>query len=499
MKIFLSYAGEQRAMAEPLALALEADGHEVFFDRQDLPAGASYHDRIRQAVDDADRYIFLVSPQSVEPGSYALTELSLAQARWPRPAGRVLPVMAAATPFEQLPAYLGAVTVLQPQGHLAAEVAAYFARPPWWRRKAWVAAGAVAVLGALVAAVLGWQHQQRLETQRQELARQEAQRQAQVQAQALALAQALERAAALAYAKQVQAAASLCTGGDHASAWANFEEVTARAASSADKAVAQAAQADCAMLWLRQISVPAGQSFGSITNKLVPVLGREVAAAQGPRLADLHAHLGWAEYLRWRDGQRTTPALHYQRAVDIDAQNPYANAMWAHNSVLRRDATEAQVAARFETALSAGRETGFVRWMQTTIVDIQGDQLVPVLRSFNAGRLRAEPRPRGAESLYRRWCESDLLRSHSRPALLAALTAEDALASIAWLQPLQALPAERKHLWQLCGTAYLVHAGRQAEADPLIKRTLQEMGQAYKGGSYERWALEQLARFKAGK
>ena len=85
MKIFLSYASEQRPIAEPLALALEADGHEVFFDRHDLPVGGSYHDRIRDAIDDADRYVFLISPESVEPGSYALTELSLAQARWPQP------------------------------------------------------------------------------------------------------------------------------------------------------------------------------------------------------------------------------------------------------------------------------------------------------------------------------------------------------------------------------------------------------------------------------
>ena len=482
MKIFLSYASEQRAVAEPLALALEADGHDVFFDRHDLPVGGSYHDRIRDAIDDADRYVFLVSPESVEPGSYALTELSLAQARWPRPSGRVLPVMAAPTPFDRLPPYLGAVTVLQPKGNLAAEVAAQFAQTPWWQRWWWWLGAALVIAGAGTA---WWLQQQRLETQRIERERQEAQRQA----------QARDEAAAQAYAKEVQAASSLCTGGDHASAWGNFDELQARTAPPASKATAQAAQADCGMTWLREIVVPQGETFSSITQKIVPVLGREIAVAQGTRAADLHAHLGWAEYLRWRDGRQTTPAVHYQRAIEADARNPYANAMWAHNSVLRRDATPDVIAARFETALASGRETPFVRWMQAVIVDIQADQLVPVLRSLNAGRQRAEARPRGAASLYRRWCEMELLQPHLRPSLFGALETDDAIATIAWLQPLDALPEERKHLWHLCGSAYLVHAGRQAEADAIVKRTLAAMGSAYKGGSHERWALEQLRRF----
>ncbi len=482
MKIFLSYASEQRPVAEPLTLALEADGHEVFFDRHDLPVGGSYHDRIRDAVDDADRYVFLISPESVEPGSYALTELSLAQARWPRPSGRVLPVMAAPTPFDRLPPYLGAVTVLQPKGNLAAEVAAQFARPAWWRRWWWLGA-ALVVAGASTA---WWVQQQRLEAQRQEQVRQASERQA----------LAREAAAAVAYAKELEAATTLCTGGDYASAWSNFDELSARAPAAASKAAVQSAQADCGMTWLRNISVRDGQTFSSITQKIVPVLGREVAAAQGTRQGDVHAHLGWAEYLRWRDGQRTTPVVHYQRAIDVDPKNPYANAMWAHNSVLRRDAAADVIAARFETALSSGRETPFVRWMQAVLVDIQGDQLVPVLRSLNEGRKRGEPRPRGAEALYRRWCESDLMQGYNRAKLFDALPNDDAIATITWMQPLEALPAERQPLWHLCGSAYLVHAGRHAQADEIIKRVLQSMGSAYKGGSYERWALEQLARFK---
>ncbi len=493
MKIFLSYASEQRAIAEPLALALEAEGHDVFFDRHDLPLGDSFHDRIRQAIDNADRCIFLVSPQSIEPGSYALTELALAQARWPRPAGRVLPVMAQPTPFDRLPAYLGAVTVMQPRGNLVAEVAAHFAKPPWWRQRTWLAAATAVVA---LAGAAGWQIQQRRAADEQQ--RIAAQRQ-RAQEEAQRLASEREAQAVSAFTREVEAAVGVCSGGDRDAAWTNFEDLAPRAPTPASRALAQSAQADCAMAWLRNVSVPAGQTFESVTSKLVPLLGREVAVAQGQRLGDLNAHMGWAEYLRWRDGKRTDPPIHYRRAIEADPRNPYANAMWAHNSVLRRDATQADVDARFATALAAGRERPFVRYMQAVIADIQGDQLPAVLRSLDEGRRSGEPAPRGADALYRLWCERDLVSAPvSRRELLAVFeSADDAIATIAWLQPLAALPDERKHLWHLCGSAYLVNAGRHGEADAIIRRTLQAMGKAYEGGSWERWAKEQLARFKA--
>ncbi len=55
-------------------------------------------------------------------GRYTLTELKIASRKWPNSTGRVLPVMIEATPFEAMPAYLKAVTVLTPEGTVAAEV-----------------------------------------------------------------------------------------------------------------------------------------------------------------------------------------------------------------------------------------------------------------------------------------------------------------------------------------------------------------------------------------
>jgi hypothetical protein len=58
MQIFLSYAREQRAIAEPIAFALRARGHEVFLDRDTLPAGRSFEESIEKAIRQSDLLVF---------------------------------------------------------------------------------------------------------------------------------------------------------------------------------------------------------------------------------------------------------------------------------------------------------------------------------------------------------------------------------------------------------------------------------------------------------
>ncbi|HUG24458.1 toll/interleukin-1 receptor domain-containing protein [Piscinibacter sp.] len=105
MKLFLSYPSGHRELAERLTLALEAEGHEVFMDRADLKAGESFHQALREAILGADAMVSLVTPEAVAAGSYALAELNIAQQRWRRPSGHVLPVMVVATPIAALPSY----------------------------------------------------------------------------------------------------------------------------------------------------------------------------------------------------------------------------------------------------------------------------------------------------------------------------------------------------------------------------------------------------------
>jgi hypothetical protein len=50
MKIFLSYASEDRSTAEAIAFSLRDRGHNVFLDRDGLQVGEGFDKSIEQAV-----------------------------------------------------------------------------------------------------------------------------------------------------------------------------------------------------------------------------------------------------------------------------------------------------------------------------------------------------------------------------------------------------------------------------------------------------------------
>jgi formylglycine-generating enzyme required for sulfatase activity len=123
MRIFLSYAKEDRVVADTVRLALQTDGHDVFFDREDLPHGGEFHTRIRRAIERSGLVVFLVSPKSLDPGSYTLTEMSIAEKKWPTPDDRILPVLIEPVKLQDMPAYLTSVTFLETPGSIPGEVA----------------------------------------------------------------------------------------------------------------------------------------------------------------------------------------------------------------------------------------------------------------------------------------------------------------------------------------------------------------------------------------
>lgn len=122
MKIFISYASENRQIAEQVHLALTGADHDTFFDQSNLPVGKNYHERIRCAVEASDMFVFLASPESTSKGSYALTELKYAKNKWRHPSGHVVPVRIGNVSWEDIPEYLKSVTVLEPEGNIAAEI-----------------------------------------------------------------------------------------------------------------------------------------------------------------------------------------------------------------------------------------------------------------------------------------------------------------------------------------------------------------------------------------
>lgn len=126
-----------------------------------------------------------------------------------------------------------------------------------------------------------------------------------------------------------------------------------------------AMQADIAMSWLRDIRlVGEGKTFTSVVERIEPALHREEGKADKISKADIVAHLGYADFLRRREGDGgADPEPRYREALELDENNPYANAMlghWLLWSGGRLDAAR----ELFDKALASGREHDFVRHFQ---------------------------------------------------------------------------------------------------------------------------------------
>jgi len=124
LNIFLSYSAAEDNIAEQVYFTLTTSGHQVFFDRTNLPPGDEFDSAILSAIRQSDLFIFLISPDSIAEGRYTRTELRFAREMWPNPVGHVLPVLVKETDFSKIPNYLKAITILEPEGHIPAEVSA---------------------------------------------------------------------------------------------------------------------------------------------------------------------------------------------------------------------------------------------------------------------------------------------------------------------------------------------------------------------------------------
>ena len=175
--------------------------------------------------------------------------------------------------------------------------------------------------------------------------------------------------------EQLAAGRSQQTAGDYAAAWESFRKAGTAAESdgvfakllgglgSQGRAV-RTAQEDLAMQWLRDAHAPEGHTFSEISDKVSDTLATGADEAQGARKADLLAHLGWAYFLKQRDGNTSVhPEEMYRQGIAVDADNPFANVFWGHN-ILWSQGSIPEANQHFAAALASHRELATVRKFQ---------------------------------------------------------------------------------------------------------------------------------------
>jgi hypothetical protein len=223
---------------------------------------------------------------------------------------------------------------------------------------------------------------------------------------------------------------------DYGSAWKSLGKAAELRASDAR---VRTAQEDLAMAWLDDIRGDQGPAtFTAIVEMLVPVMDRGVVAAEGSRKADLLAHLGWADFLRWRDGQRELdPATRYRQALAVDSPNAYAHAMLAHWTLWNGGNLD-EADRHFGAALKSGRERPYVRRLQLAALANRRDDAADLgmLRVANDMRMNNELMdPRGQARIwdiyYAHFADSPTQASIER--LVAAVPPAEQVATYRWL------------------------------------------------------------------
>jgi hypothetical protein len=454
--IFLSYSSPQSEAATRIELSLKGEGHAVFRDRTALPPGHSFDARIRAAIEESDLFIFLISRESVSAGRYTLTELKFAEEKWGHPAGHVLPVLTEPLPIEAIPEFLRAVTMLQPRGDLAAEVNAAVDRmaQPWWR---WfLRPSGLALLVFVALLVLGsvwqglsWYSEYRARSR---------------------------QVTALLKQGQVQSESA-----NYNSAWKFLEDAGALHPASTEVIDAQER---LAMDWLE--NARGSQLTGSlkdIADKVSPVLSRGAVTEKGQRAADLTAHMGWADFLRLRQGVAgLDPTRHYRRATEIEPGNVFAHTMWGFE-ILRKRGALVDANRHFAMALQSKRKREYVRHMQISALLWADDSELEseAIRVANEMRKGGETMPPGtpeSSDTWRLWniYYSRLISGHDKPQFLSALTSQDHLATFRWLYPEDQLPKDKYPLYIYILAQLQELNGDRASALALYRQLQSQLG-----------------------
>ena len=359
-----------------------------------------------------------------------------AERRWPRAAGRVLPVLVAPTPRANIPPYLLSVTLLEAQGNLVAETVARVAEIASPRRRARRMAAVSAVAGLVVfgSVYVAWRESD-------------------------------HRNVAARLSENATRALELCRD---ASPPEGFAQLAMLAASDGAPATVRTAQEDCAMSWLRRARVTEGHStFEQLVAPLKPILAQAlVAGAVGARAGDLHAHLGWADALIRRDGRTVAPdpEASYRRAVEADRGNVYGHAMWANWMLLRGTSRRREALEHFDAALASGRDAPFVRALQLGAMVTSDELGIEALRVLDDMRRRGEPVDPDQKQRVWSYLYTRTYRESEARRLIEASSPDAALATFRWLFAREDLDSSQAHLWRFVNGLLLTRAGRAAEA-----------------------------------
>jgi tetratricopeptide (TPR) repeat protein len=265
---------------------------------------------------------------------------------------------------------------------------------------------------------------------------------------------------------------SLIAAADERLARADFDsawQTNAKARQLAPKnAEAAAQQARIAMKWLEnvQLSTTAGpRKFSDVVDPLKSVLIERLAGAQGREKADLHAHIGWANFLRARDGHPPAAiAEEFEAALREDPDNLYGRVMRGFWVLWTRGPLD-KARTDFDVALRSNVDPAFSDGLiMSALTNSTSDAFVAGAIEF-ANKIRKAGRNiSDAQKATLIWYYSTGLRSSETLLKISAvLPADEQIAFLDWLRQADT-DDYRKRTATYAMAVFAERAGRKDEA-----------------------------------
>jgi tetratricopeptide (TPR) repeat protein len=246
---------------------------------------------------------------------------------------------------------------------------------------------------------------------------------------------------------------------------------------------AQERQTEAAMLWLEDFDPtpqdPApNQSVTDTANLALPVFDKGLVGARGPAAADILAHVGWANFLRYREGVKegVTVEENFRQALERDPNNVYGHAMWGFWILWRGGELDA-ANQHFSAAVASGRKKEYARDLQLAALSYRHDNETDAeeLRVANEMRKNGEP-------VSDRQCHDILddtigerLGMHNKLAvILSVLPAKETQATFDWLNAGKITSTNEKQAYSPFIAANLLEIAGDREGALTIYRALQK-------------------------
>lgn len=206
---------------------------------------------------------------------------------------------------------------------------------------------------------------------------------------------------------------------------------------------ARHAQLDVAMAWIENMRTPrhdldeVAPQARVIFDRLTPVLEGGLGASREYRAADVVAHLGWLNLLKWRiTGQAGIIESHLRESLQMEPENVFANAMFGEWVLLTHGSLE-EAKAHFTTALKSGKAKTFVRGCQLEgmIYDDDPGVRAELIRVANQMRKDNDPISDGDRGRIRSYFSTTIGTDAELREVVSAVPPDEAWATYEWVSP----------------------------------------------------------------